>query len=242
MTAEMTLTPLQADLVDLLRASRKAERDLFATLPDDVRDPPETIGAWSPKDVLAHLGAWRAVEARRIAAARSGSPNPQEDPALGAPVDESNAQIHEDFAGSSWDEVELRADESVEALVHEIGESSSAILCDCQDDIVGIGANGVNHAMSHLSDIARLGDAMDRYRAYGLQIDVCWRAVISPLATPACSFYDLACHFTLADELEDARRLLRQAFSQRHDLRSTAQDDPDLESLRAELNELGGQS
>ena len=242
MTAEMTLTPLQADLVDLLRASREAERVLFAALPDDMRDRPETIGAWSPKDVLAHLGAWRAVEARRIAAARSGSPNPPEDPALGAPVDESNAQIHEDFAGSSWDEVELRADESVEALVREIGASSSDILCDCQDDIVGIGANGANHAMSHLSDIARLGDAMDRYRAYGLQIERVLARSHLPPRDSSVLLYNLACHFTLADQLDDARRLLSQAFSQRHDLRSTAQDDPDLESLRGELNELGGQS
>jgi hypothetical protein len=240
MTADLLLTPLQADLVALLRASRDAERDLFATLTHEVRDRPETIGAWSPKDVLAHLGAWRAVEARRIAASRKGEPNPLEDPPLGAPVDESNAQIHADFAGSSWEEVELRADESVAALVREIGESSADILCDCQDDIVGIGANGANHAMAHLSDIASLGGAMDRYRAYGREIERVLARGHLPPRDSSVLLYNLACHFTLAGDLDDARRLLRQAFAQRQDLLVTAQEDPDLERLRGELDALTG--
>jgi hypothetical protein len=54
--------------------------------------------------------------------------------------------------------------------------------------------------------------------------------------------YNLACHYALWDHLDDARRLLKQAFGQRHDLRSTAQDDPDLEALREELDALAGES
>jgi hypothetical protein len=241
-TLELTLAPLQADLVALLRATREAERDLFAALPEAVRDQSGVIGAWSPKDVLAHLAAWRAVEARRMEAARTGSPNPPEDPPLGEPVDESNARIHEDFAGAGWEAVELRADESVEALVHEIGESSTDILCDCQDDIVGIGANGANHAIMHLSEIARLGSAGERYRAFGRELEGILARGHLPPRDSGVLHYNLACHYALWDHLDDARRLLKQAFGQRHDLRSTAQDDPDLEALREELDALAGES
>jgi len=242
MTAEATLTPLQADLVELLQATRSAERDLFATLPEPLRDAPETIGDWSAKDVLAHLGAWRAVEARRIAAARNGQPNPSEDPALGEPVDESNARIHEDFAGSSWEEVELRAEESVHALLSEIAQSSSDILCDCQDDIVGIGANGANHAIMHLAEVATLAGEMPRYRAYVNDIERIAARGHLPPRDSGVLLYNMACHFALAADLDDARRLLRQAFAQRHDLRETAQDDPDLEAIRDELDDLAARS
>jgi hypothetical protein len=238
MTAELTQTPLQADLLELLRATRAAERDLFASLPEDLRDRPQTIGEWSAKDVMAHLGAWRAVEARRIEAMRSGSPNPPEDPALDAPVDESNARIHEDFAGSGWEEVELRADESVDALAREIGQSSTDVLCDCQDDIVGIGANGANHAIMHLAEIASLADQMPRYHAYVDGIERVLARGHLPPRDSGVLLYNMACHFALADDLEDARRLLRQAFAQRHELRDTAQDDPDLEAVRDELDDL----
>ena len=240
MTAELSLNPLQTDLLALLRATRDAERDLFAALPVDLRDRPGAIGAWSAKDVLAHLGAWRAVEARRIEAARNGKPNPPEDPALDEPVDESNARIHADFAGSSWDEVELRASESAAALEREIVASSSDILCDCQDDIVGIGANGANHAIMHLAEVATLAGEMPRYRAYVADVEQVLGRGHLPPHDSSVLLYNLACHFALADALDDARRLLRQAFAQRHDLRATAQDDPDLEQLRSELDELAG--
>jgi hypothetical protein len=238
--AASPLTPLQADLVTLLHATRSAERDIFAVLPADVRDRPGTIGEWSPKDVLAHLGAWRTIEARRIAAARSGTPPPPEDPAIGAPVDESNERIYEDFAGSSWEGVDLRADESTDALVSEIEQSSRDILCDCQDDIVGIGANGANHAIMHLAEVADLADAMARYQAYVAEIEQVLARGHVPPHDSSVLLYNLACHFAVAEQIDDARRLLRQAFSQRHDLRATAEDDPDLEALRGELDDLAG--
>ena len=237
-TAEVSATPLQADLIAMLSASRQAERDLFAALPAELRDRPATIGEWSAKDVLAHLGAWRSVEARRIAAARNGEPNPPEDPELGAPVDESNRLLHEDFAGASWEEVELRADESVDALVGEMWISSSVILCDCQDDIVGIGANSTNHATAHLSDIARLAGKMDRYRAYGLEIERVLAGGHLPPRDSSVLLYNMACHFSLADDVDDARRLLRIAFRLRPDLVETATEDPDLTPLRDAIPSL----
>jgi len=171
---------------------------------------------------------------------RNGEPNPPEDPSLDEPVDESNARIHADFAGSSWEEVELRADESAAALRSEIAATSNDILCDCQDDIVGIGANGANHAIMHLAEIAALGDQLPRFRAYVAELDRVLARGHLPPHDSSVLLYNLACHFSLAGELDEARRLLRQAFAQRHDLRATAEDDPDLEALRPELDQLAG--
>src|SRR5512135_3068787 len=67
-------TPLHDDLVAMLLATRTAERDLYERLDPATRDAPRRIGDWSARDVLAHLAAWRSIEALRIeAAGGSGS-------------------------------------------------------------------------------------------------------------------------------------------------------------------------
>jgi hypothetical protein len=50
--------------------------------------------------------------------------------------------------------------------------------------------------------------------------------------------YNLACYEALAGDTDDARRLLRTAFAHRHDLVTSAPEDPDLVSLRGELESL----
>jgi len=100
-------TPLHDDLVEMLSATRDAEHELYAPLPPDVRDAPARIGEWSAKDVLAHLAAWRSIEARRLASGMAtaegtdavsmpGDGTPVEaapddgDPGLDDPVDEED--------------------------------------------------------------------------------------------------------------------------------------------------------
>src|SRR5688572_2668751 len=120
-----TPSALHTDLVELLGATRAAERDLFGMLSSDVRDAPAAIGEWSAKDVLAHIAAWRAIEARRLEA-RAGysSPEHADDPALDDPIDESNAHLHARTAAWSWDAVDREADASQQSLVGAFGMSS----------------------------------------------------------------------------------------------------------------------
>src|SRR5439155_15372818 len=81
------------------------------------------------------------------------------------PVDEANKMLHATYASWSWDDVVREADASVEALVAAIGPSSTTALCECEGIVVGIGANGSNHAMAHLIDVARLAGARPRFDA-----------------------------------------------------------------------------
>ena len=48
---------------------RQAERDVFGALDPAVRDRPMRIGDWSPKDVQAHLTAWKRLQTDRMRAA-----------------------------------------------------------------------------------------------------------------------------------------------------------------------------
>src|SRR6476660_136853 len=175
-------SPLHGDLIEMLRAAHAAERDILAALSQDQREAPNTIGEWSAKDVLAHLAAWRAVEARqlerRIRGELGWDPG---DPGPEVPVDEANAMLHAKYAAWLWDDVVLEADASVEALVAAIGRSSTSALCECEGILVGIGANGSNHAMGHLIDVANLTGAHARFDTLARTIeDVLARGHLPP--------------------------------------------------------------
>lgn len=222
----------------LLHAMRDAERDLFAAIPTEVRDVAGTVGEWSVKDVWAHLAAWRAVEARRIAA-RAGADDPLHatDPPTPEPVDESNAMLRMRHADWSWDAIAAEATNSVEALVAAIERSSTDVLCECDDgSVAGIGANGVNHAVGHLPEIADLAGDRAPFDAFSDRVETILGSGHLPPRDSGVILYNIACARALSGDLDDARRLLQSAFARRHDLAELAKDDPDLIALRAELN------
>jgi hypothetical protein len=232
-----TLSTLQTDLVALLEATRAAERDLFERLDVEVREAPAAIGEWSAKDVRDHLGAWRAVEARRIEARRdAASATPGDDPALDEPIDESNAALQQRHADWTWEAVSREADASFDALIAAICRSSTDVLCECDDgSVAGIGSNGVNHAVGHLPEIAEMGGDRGRFGAFADQIEAILRSGHLPPRDSGVILYNIACARSLAGELDDARRLLRTAFARRHDLRELAPNDPDLAALGDEV-------
>lgn len=233
-----TAPPLQTDLVALLRATRAAERDLFAALEPELREAPDTIGTWSAKDVLAHLAAWRSVEARRLEAAAAGSAPPADDPAPSDPEDASNATIHAERAGWTWEQVATEAEASVESLIAAIGRSTHDALCACDGTTAGTGSNAANHAVAHLSDVARLAGDEARFSRFAADIEAILGGNHLPPRDSGVILYNLACHHALGGQLDDARRLLRSAFARRPDLLETAGSDPDLAALADELDEL----
>jgi hypothetical protein len=232
-------SPLHLDLVSILEATRDAERDLFAMLPPAHREVPGAIGAWSAKDVRAHLAAWRSVEARRLEATRSNGGADPADPAPSDPIDDANASLQARYAGWSWEAIDRESDESIEALIGAIRGSSSDVLCECDDgSVAGIGANGVNHAVGHLPEIAEMGGGLERFDAYAREIEEVLRRGHLPPRDSGVILYNIACARALSGNLDEARRLLREAFARRHDLVEAAGDDPDLAALRDEVSTL----
>jgi hypothetical protein len=232
-----THTPLQTDLIAMLHALRDAERDLFAMVPPGTREAAGTIGDWSPKDVLAHLGAWRAIEARRLEARAAGEAAfPTEDPPPDEPIDDSNAMLQARHRDRTWDAVAAEADASVSALIAAIERSSTNVLCECDDgSVAGIGANGVNHAVGHLPEIAGLVDGGARFDGFAHELETILRSGHVPPRDSGTILYNIACAQALSGELDDARRLLGAAFARRHDLADLAKEDPDLAALGGEL-------
>ena len=225
-------SPLQRDLVDLLEAVRRAEGDLFDRLTDASSAEP-VIEGLTARDVRAHLAAWREVETRRLLNAVT-----DEDPRPGDPLDESNARIQAERADWTEERAAAAAESSIDGLVAAIRASTNDALCECDQLAAGIGANGVNHALGHLSDIARIADAQDRYVELAAEVKaILGRNHLMPRDS-GVMLYNLACHSGLSGQTDDALRLLRTAFSRRADLRDHAADDPDLASVREELAAL----
>jgi hypothetical protein len=230
---------LHQDLIAMLRATRAAERAIFAMLDEGSRATPGALGSWSAKDVQAHLAAWRSIEARRLAAAAGGEPSTG-DPAPNDPIDASNAALQAQHAGWSWAAVDREADGSIAALIAAIESSSTEALCVCTDDVAGIGANGVNHAIAHLGDVARLAGAAAPFDELARQIEAILRRSHLLPRDSGVILYNLACDRAVSGQLDEARRLLRMAFRLRHDLLEPARDDPDLSALTVELSSLAG--
>ncbi|HET6380091.1 MAG TPA: hypothetical protein VFH63_03530 [candidate division Zixibacteria bacterium] len=228
-------SPLHRDLLALLEALERLEHDLFGGLSADAREAHAT-GSWSARDVRAHLAAWRGIEARRLRASlRDGAPADAGDPAPGDPVDEANARLHAERAGWSWEAVADDADDSLHALREAVAASEVDVLCECDGTVAGIGANGVNHGIAHLSDVALLAgeEAAARYAAFSREVEAILVRNHLPPRDSGVLLYNLACHAGLTGDVAEARRLLHEAISRRHELADAAQEDPDLAALRA---------
>ena len=66
----------QRDQVERLRVDQALWRSLVAAAPRERMEEPGTIGAWSFKEVAAHLAAWRNTRIPMIQAVANGEPIP----------------------------------------------------------------------------------------------------------------------------------------------------------------------
>jgi hypothetical protein len=71
----------RAALLEAVRSLRNDAEAVFAEAANRSAPPPSADGAWTGKDVLAHLTAWRLTTAARLEAALQGS-----DPAMPWPA------------------------------------------------------------------------------------------------------------------------------------------------------------
>ena len=236
-------SPLHDDLIEMLEATRAAEREIFALLDPSVRDAPGRVGEWSAKDLLAHLAAWRGVEAERL---RTGVRDLQPDTAEGdtraATDDEANARIQARRGSWAWEQVAAEAEASIDALEAQVRTTSGETLSRADQLVAGIGANGANHAIAHLGEAAALAgdEAQGRFRAFADRIEAILLRGRLPDRDVAVMLYNVACFDALGGRLDDARRLLRDAFKRRPDLLEWARDDSDVAALRSELDTLAG--
>jgi hypothetical protein len=229
---ESNVADLRTGLIDGIRAARAAERDVLAALDPGVRDATAPDGGWSPKDVQAHLTAWKGRTVERLRALRVGLSEPIE-----VETDEANAIFHAERSGWTWDEVLADADATTDELVAEIDVAADETLALARVSGTIMG-NGSEHTLTHLTPIAAGAGLESRT----LELADAIAAIIDrggwPLRAAAFARYNLACYHALSGNLDVARSLLRQALPDQEELRGFAPNDDDLIALRDEMPAL----
>ena len=225
---------LRTALIDGLRAARSAERDVLGALGADDRLTPAPDGGWSPKDIQAHLSAWKRHQAERFAARREG----REEPASPAvETDEANAILHAERADWTWEHVVADADTTTDDLVRELELASTETLGD-ERIVQSTLGNGPEHIFAHLPPLAERAGMTDRIVALATDLEASVARGGWPIRAAAYARYNLACYHALGGRLDEARTLLRLALPVQEDLRTLAPVDDDLVALRDEIPTL----
>ena len=228
---DVSVRDLRAGLIDALRVARATELELFATLDPAVREATPDDGSWSPKDVQAHLSAWRRHQADRLAGIREGRPH---DAIPATETDATNAVLYAERADWTWDQVVADADDASDALIGEIEAASDATITD--DRIIGATlGNGPEHDLTHLAPLAVRAGRADHLLALATTLQAWIDAGGWPPRSAAFARYNLACFHALGGRLDDARVLLREALPGQDELQGFAPEDDDLMALRDEI-------
>ena len=121
----------RADLVAELNSEQDGWERLLAEIGEDRMEEPGVAGAWSIKDIVAHLTAWRRRTVRRLEAAAMGQPEPAHDwPADLYEDDEINAWFHERDRNTSVRETIAESRRVFERLVSAIEKLPQEALDD----------------------------------------------------------------------------------------------------------------
>jgi len=91
---------LKSKLIELIKHASEEEQALFARLSEDERAVRGEPDRWSPKDVIAHLAAWKTRLAENLAAAARG-----ETPVRDEDYEAVNAKVFELNQDRSWSEI-----------------------------------------------------------------------------------------------------------------------------------------
>ena len=200
--------PLLHALAATIEGTRQAERDLFGRLDEVARHRPIREDDWDPKDVQAHLTAWKARHADRYAAVREGRELPP-------PTDEDeedgiNAELRAARVDWSWAAIVEEADVVAERLVAEIRQADPETLRTSERLLGGTLGNGILHGLTHFQWLLDAGVSVDADRVIAF-VDEAHDLVTAP-ALPdwarAIGLYDLACFHALAGSDGPARALL----------------------------------
>jgi hypothetical protein len=224
---------LKDELAALIESIDAEEQALFASLSEDERATRGEPDRWSPKDVIAHLAAWKERLLETLAlAARGESPVRYDD------FNAVNARDFEAYRDKSWAKILEKARTANRQLIEQIeGRSEAeltAVLHGERTVWQSIAGTGYTHPVIHLGEIyldsgetgyaTRLQEE-GAAELLGLDRSPAWQGTVR---------YNLACHYALVGEKERALSGLREALELNPGLTEWSKQDPDFASLREE--------
>jgi len=192
---------------------------------------------WAPKDILAHMAAWKLHNAQIIAAGRRNEPPPAE-----TGYQDVNAELFEKYRQSTWNEVLALLDQAQREMLVQVQPLTEQDLTDLErlpgsegrSLWLRIAANSYQHPLAHLGECyIQRGD-----REYATQLRETEARLVASLddnpTLQGTALYNLACHYALMGEKDKAYENLEKSLQLYPGLKDWAPQDTDLVSIHAE--------
>lgn len=223
---------MKQELRVLIEAGRaKEESDLLPSVDDNPADKP---GAWTAKDQLAHLAAWREVAAADLDAARAARAAPD----ISDDDDIENAKVYDrthhlsaatvrKAAGDSWDQLAAALELCSEEDLTKRRERGQEMLWQV------VQSNACVHLAGHLVSFhTGHGDEAAAEAAAKWSHDLA-TATLQDDRARGTAAYNLGCFYASRARAKEAMSYLRTGIELRPDLRDWAKQDTDLDPIRS---------
>lgn len=228
---------VREQLLALIDQAQADHKEFVAATGEEERTATGEPDAWTAKDHLAHLNAWRAVALERLSAAEGGTP----------PPDRSNVQAFNDqtFArerNTPWDTLVARAQEQFSAARAQIARFSGGDEAWTDLDrypwregkslVTAMTGDFYEHPMEHYIQLALShGETAEAYALQQASVRQ-MRELFGGGEAYANALYNLACFYVRQGEGERALDPLREALMQHSPLVEWSKQDRDLDPLR----------
>ena len=226
---------MKAKIKKLVRLAHDAEQSYIDKLSAEDKAALGEIDNWAPKDILAHMTAWKEQVVINYQAVVSGEDIPER-----GEYQEMNVQFFEKHRLCSWDEVLKYREQTLQFLLNSLDTMSEEDLNRTEGIprqegrpfwrmIVG---TAYIHPLMHLRD--PLLERGDFAQAMEMQEQVC--SLLSELDNDetwiGAQQYNLACIYSLVGQKDKAIRILREALKMTPELTEWSKEDPDFELIR----------
>lgn len=227
-------------LIEVLSYGRAEVRSFVAGLNEAQRAAAGAVDHWSAKDVVGHLTEWVARLVSDLELSGQAQAAPHAVPPNDDHIDDANAEIFQQYAALSWEEVLAKMEDSFAAI---IAHAQAATLDELDDAhripwregrplwrmLVG---TAVEHPILHLGYYqVENGDLVGAAR---LQ-EGCVNRLLELDGSPGwrgTQIYNLACIQALSGQAEKALANLSEALRLTPELVEWSKQDPDLARLR----------
>jgi len=224
-------------VLDLIQRGNAEMHRYANALTDAERLEVGTPDHWAPKDILAHMAAWKLHIAEIITTGRHG-----EIPPIELDYNDVNAELFMQYRLSAWDDILALLDQAQREMLAQALELTEADLSDLErfPSTEGrpmwrrITGNCYQHPLAHLGECyIRRGD-----REYATQLRETEARLVAALdddpTLQGTALYNLACHYALMGDKGKAYEMLAQSLLLHPALKNWAPQDPDLVSLHGE--------
>jgi hypothetical protein len=226
--------PLKPRLVALVAQGRAEQQAFIEQLSDAERAAIGSFDAWAAKDHVAHIAAWKADAALKIASALRGE----------AYISESstvfNPRVFAKQQHRSWDAILTELEQADIALDAALEKCSEAELTDptrfpWREDFplyTTAFVSGYEHPAEHYSQFYLESGDVARARKVREEAFATARRLVEDTVTFGYMLYNLGCFYAAIGQSGPAIAALRESFVIVPGLREGILEDSELESLR----------